>query len=85
MCTRRFGNKYAAQNWGALYTAKGWGALFVPISGAIAARHGWNLVFLLLAGFSAVAAVLALILQSRRWRADPELPAPSLARVEVRQ
>jgi OFA family oxalate/formate antiporter-like MFS transporter len=55
-----FGSKYAAANAGMLYTAKGTAALMVPLATALAARHGWLVVFGIAMAMNALAASLGL-------------------------
>lgn len=59
-CADTFGSKYAAANAGLLYTAKGAASLLVPLSSVLAAAAGdWHAVFLIAAGMSATAALIA--------------------------
>ncbi|MES2030311.1 MAG: oxalate/formate MFS antiporter [Pseudomonadota bacterium] len=55
-----FGAKYATTNNGMLYTAKGTAALLVPLASLIAARYGWQAVFVVAVALNATAALLAL-------------------------
>ena len=55
-----FGVKYATTNNGMLYTAKGTASLLVPIASIIAAKYGWQAVFVVAVALNATAALLAL-------------------------
>ena len=60
-CADTFGSKYAATNAGLLYTAKGTAALVVPFSSILTTATGsWYATFMVAAGMSALAAVLAM-------------------------
>jgi len=59
-CGDTFGAKFAATNNGMLYTAKGTASLLVPLASIIAARHGWQAVFVVGVALNATAALLAL-------------------------
>lgn len=59
-CADTFGSRYAAGNAGLLYTAKGVASLLVPLSSVLVSSYGdWHLVFLIAAGMSATAGLLA--------------------------
>ena len=69
ICADTFGSKFAAGNSGTLYSAKGTAALLVPLASVLSASGGWNLVFIVAAVISIVAAVSAkLILAPMRKR-----------------
>jgi OFA family oxalate/formate antiporter-like MFS transporter len=55
-----FGVKFAATNNGMLYTAKGTASLLVPLASIIAAKYGWQAVFVVAVALNATAALLAL-------------------------
>jgi OFA family oxalate/formate antiporter-like MFS transporter len=55
-----FGVKYATTNNGMLYTAKGTASLLVPLASLVAARYGWQAVFVIAVALNAIAALLAL-------------------------
>jgi MFS transporter, OFA family, oxalate/formate antiporter len=55
-----FGVKYATTNNGMLYTAKGTASLLVPLASIIAAKFGWQAVFVVAVALNATAALLAL-------------------------
>jgi MFS transporter, OFA family, oxalate/formate antiporter len=55
-----FGVKFATTNNGMLYTAKGTASLLVPIASLVAARYGWQAVFVIAVALNATAALLAL-------------------------
>jgi MFS transporter, OFA family, oxalate/formate antiporter len=55
-----FGVKYATTNNGMLYTAKGTASLLVPLASIIAAKYGWQAVFVVAVALNATAALLAL-------------------------
>src|SRR3984957_14359272 len=55
-----FGSKFATTNNGMLYTAKGTAALLVPLASIIAAKYGWQAVFVVAVALNATAALLAL-------------------------
>jgi OFA family oxalate/formate antiporter-like MFS transporter len=55
-----FGAKFAATNNGMLYTAKGTASLLVPLASIVAAKYGWQAVFVIVVGLNATAALLAL-------------------------
>ncbi len=57
-----FGAKYATTNNGMLYTAKGTAALLVPLASIVAARYGWQAVFVIAVALNATAALIALFL-----------------------
>src|SRR5580698_1913233 len=56
-----FGVKFATTNNGMLYTAKGTAALLVPLASLVAARYGWQAVFVIAVGLNATAALMALL------------------------
>jgi MFS transporter, OFA family, oxalate/formate antiporter len=56
-----FGVKFATTNNGMLYTAKGTASLLVPLASIIAARYGWQAVFIVAVALNATAALLALL------------------------
>jgi MFS transporter, OFA family, oxalate/formate antiporter len=69
ICADTFGSKFAAGNSGTLYSAKGTAALLVPLASVLSASGGWNLVFIVAAVISIVAAISAkLILSPMRKR-----------------
>jgi OFA family oxalate/formate antiporter-like MFS transporter len=69
ICADTFGTKFAASNSGTLYTAKGAAALLVPLASVLSASGGWNLVFIVAAAISIIAAISAkLILAPMRKR-----------------
>jgi OFA family oxalate/formate antiporter-like MFS transporter len=55
-----FGVKFAATNNGMLYTAKGTASLLVPLASIVAAKYGWQAVFVVAVGLNATAALLAI-------------------------
>jgi OFA family oxalate/formate antiporter-like MFS transporter len=55
-----FGVKYATTNNGMLYTAKGTASLLVPLASLVAAKYGWQAVFVIAVGLNAIAALIAL-------------------------
>jgi OFA family oxalate/formate antiporter-like MFS transporter len=55
-----FGAKFATTNNGMLYTAKGTAALLVPLASIVAAKYGWQSVFVIAVALNATAALLAL-------------------------
>jgi OFA family oxalate/formate antiporter-like MFS transporter len=55
-----FGSKFATTNNGMLYTAKGTAALLVPLASLVAAKYGWQAVFVIAVVLNATAALLAL-------------------------
>jgi OFA family oxalate/formate antiporter-like MFS transporter len=55
-----FGSKFATTNNGMLYTAKGTAALLVPLASVVAAKYGWQAVFVFAVVLNATAALLAL-------------------------
>jgi OFA family oxalate/formate antiporter-like MFS transporter len=55
-----FGVKYATTNNGMLYTAKGTASLLVPLASIVAAKYGWQAVFVIAVALNATAALLAL-------------------------
>src|SRR6202044_1772112 len=55
-----FGVKYATTNNGMLYTAKGTASLLVPLASIVAAKYGWQAVFVIAMALNATAALLAL-------------------------
>ncbi len=59
-CGDSYGKKFASANAGLLYTAKGAASLLVPLSGVIADKSGWEIVFMVGAAMNLVAAVMAL-------------------------
>ncbi len=60
--TDTYGGKFATSNYGLLYTAKGTAALIVPYGNVISEATGsWTTVFVLVAGFNFLAAILALV------------------------
>jgi MFS transporter, OFA family, oxalate/formate antiporter len=56
-----FGVKFATTNNGMLYTAKGTASLLVPLASLVAARYGWQAVFVIAVALNATAALLALL------------------------
>jgi MFS transporter, OFA family, oxalate/formate antiporter len=69
-CCDMFGTKHAAANAGLLYTAKGAAALLVPVGSVLAARGGWQQVFVVASVLNFIAAALALlVLKPLRQRA----------------
>jgi MFS transporter, OFA family, oxalate/formate antiporter len=52
--------KFATTNNGMLYTAKGTASLLVPLASIIAAKYGWQAVFVVAVALNATAALLAL-------------------------
>ncbi len=60
-CGDTYGSRYAAANAGLLYTAKGTASLLVPLTSVLAARGGWNAVFVAASVLNLVAAALALV------------------------
>jgi OFA family oxalate/formate antiporter-like MFS transporter len=62
ICADTFGSKFAASNSGTLYTAKGTAALLVPLASVLSASGGWNLVFIVAAVVSIVAAISAKVI-----------------------
>jgi OFA family oxalate/formate antiporter-like MFS transporter len=77
-CGDMFGTKSAAANAGLLYTAKGTAALLVPVGSVLAARGGWQQVFVVASVLNFVAAILALlVLKPLRLReANPVVVTP---------
>ena len=70
ICADTFGAKYAAANAGALYTAKGTASLLVPLASVLAKNHDWNSVFLIAAGLSIAAGLVAMFVlkpMRQRW------------------
>jgi OFA family oxalate/formate antiporter-like MFS transporter len=70
ICADTFGAKYAAANAGALYTAKGTASLLVPLASVLAKNHDWNSVFLIAAGLSIAAGIVAMFVlkpMRQRW------------------
>jgi OFA family oxalate/formate antiporter-like MFS transporter len=57
-----FGSKFAATNNGMLYTAKGTASLLVPLASLVAAKFGWQAVFVIAVGLNATAALIALLI-----------------------
>ena len=55
-----FGVKFATTNNGMLYTAKGTASLLVPLASIVAAKYGWQAVFVIVVALNATAALLAL-------------------------
>jgi OFA family oxalate/formate antiporter-like MFS transporter len=55
-----FGVKFATTNNGMLYTAKGTASLLVPLASIVAAKYGWQAVFVIAVALNATAALLAL-------------------------
>ena len=55
-----FGAKFATTNNGMLYTAKGTASLLVPLASLVAAKYGWQAVFVIAVALNATAALLAL-------------------------
>jgi MFS transporter, OFA family, oxalate/formate antiporter len=55
-----FGAKFATTNNGMLYTAKGTASLLVPLASLVAAKYGWQAVFIIAVALNATAALLAL-------------------------
>ena len=60
-CGDTFGAKFATTNNGMLYTAKGTASLLVPLASLVAAKFGWQAVFVMVVGLNATAALLALL------------------------
>ena len=56
-----FGSKFATTNNGMLYTAKGTASLLVPIASIVAAKYGWQAVFVIAVALNATAALLAIL------------------------
>jgi OFA family oxalate/formate antiporter-like MFS transporter len=78
-----FGAKFATTNNGILYTAKGTASLLVPIASLVAAKYGWNAVFLIAVALNATAALTALFVIKPMRRAfilGSEAPTDSAAR-----
>ena len=78
-----FGAKFATTNNGILYTAKGTASLLVPIASLVAAKYGWNAVFLIAVALNATAALTAVFVIKPMRRAfilGGEAPADSAAR-----
>jgi OFA family oxalate/formate antiporter-like MFS transporter len=77
-CGDMFGTKSAAANAGLLYTAKGTAALLVPLGSVLAARGGWQQVFVVASVLNFVAAILAVsVLKPLRLReANPVVVTP---------
>ena len=68
-CGDTYGEENASANAGLLYTAKGTAALLIPFTSVLSQTGGWNLVFYIAAGMSALSAVLALfVLKPMRLR-----------------
>jgi OFA family oxalate/formate antiporter-like MFS transporter len=67
-----FGRRYSTTNYGFLYTAKGAATLLVSLANRLQANTGsWELVFALMIGADAIAALLALAVLyplRKRWR-----------------
>ncbi|HEY3793595.1 MAG TPA: oxalate/formate MFS antiporter [Bradyrhizobium sp.] len=57
-----FGSKFATTNNGMLYTAKGTASLLVPLASLVAAKFGWQAVFVIAVGLNAMAALIALLI-----------------------
>ena len=55
-----FGVKFATTNNGMLYTAKGTASLLVPLASLVAARYGWQAVFMIAVALNATAALMAI-------------------------
>ncbi len=55
-----FGAKFATTNNGMLYTAKGTASLLVPLASLVAARYGWQAVFIIAVALNATAALMAI-------------------------
>ena len=71
-CTDLFGPRYATANASLLYTAKGTSAWLVPLANVLAARAGWNGVFLVCAAGNVAVVLAALfVLRPMRRRAEP--------------
>ena len=97
-CGDTFGAKFATTNNGMLYTAKGTASLLVPLASIVAAKYGWQAVFVIAVALNATAALMALFVIKpmrrafilgneasgrRRPRATPEPPEqPSHNRCE---
>jgi OFA family oxalate/formate antiporter-like MFS transporter len=81
-----FGVKYATTNNGMLYTAKGTAALLVPIASLVAAKFGWQAVFVIAVALNATAALLSLfvIKPMRRAFILGNETAPDVAERKVR-
>ena len=56
-----FGVKFATTNNGMLYTAKGTASLLVPLASIVAAKYGWQAVFVIAVALNATAALLGLV------------------------
>jgi MFS transporter, OFA family, oxalate/formate antiporter len=56
-----FGVKFATTNNGMLYTAKGTASLLVPLASIVAAKYGWQAVFVIAVALNATAALLAFL------------------------
>jgi len=82
-CADTYGVKYAAANAGLLYTAKGTAALLVPLSSILAARGGWQPVFLTASALNFAAALLALVALKPLRRYMALAPAPAGLAVPV--
>lgn len=75
-CTDLFGPRYATANASLLYTGKGTSAWLVPLANVLAARAGWNGVFLVCAAGNVAVVLAALfVLRPLRRRAEPEVQA----------
>jgi OFA family oxalate/formate antiporter-like MFS transporter len=78
-----FGAKFATTNNGMLYTAKGTASLLVPLASIVAAKFGWQAVFVIAVALNATAALLALFVIKPMRRAfilGSEAPAEAAAR-----
>jgi OFA family oxalate/formate antiporter-like MFS transporter len=81
-CGDTYGKKFASANYGLLYTAKGTAALLVPFSSVLAARGGWNMVFVVSSVLNFAAAFMALAVlkpMRSRLRGGAAVPGPALA------
>ncbi|MBY0611057.1 MAG: oxalate/formate MFS antiporter [Beijerinckiaceae bacterium] len=68
-CGDTYGEANASANAGLLYTAKGTASLLIPFTSVLSQSGGWNLVFYIAAGMSALSALLALfVLKPMRQR-----------------
>jgi len=66
-----------------LYTAKGTASLLVPLASIVAARYGWQAVFVIAVALNATAALLALLVIKPMRRAfilGSEAPVGATAR-----
>jgi OFA family oxalate/formate antiporter-like MFS transporter len=78
-----FGVKFATTNNGMLYTAKGTASLLVPLASLVAAKYGWQAVFVIAVALNATAALLAVFVIKPMRRAfilGGEAPVAATAR-----